>query len=138
MNDDLQFQGNRATRASGPPWLLDLLKTFRHQAIAPRDPRVKKLASLLRQRGIWGRIPRFQKFLLDTWKNGRPKPTRPRKLSKIVQLLRLWRILPPRRVRQPGGAVKLRPLSPPLARRIIPQTRRPATSTATRLNGVDG
>ena len=138
MNDDLQFQGNRATRGSRPLWLLDLLKTLRHQAVAPRDPRVKKLVSLLRQRGIWGRIPRFQKFLIDIWKNGRPKPARPRKLSKIVQLLRFWKILPPRRVAQPGGVVKLRPLSPQMARRGLPQTRRPATSTATRLNGVDG
>lgn len=138
MNEDLNFQGNKTGQRSIPPWLLDLLKNFRHQAIPPRDPRIKRLATLLRQRGIWGRIPRFQKFLSNTWKNGRPKPARPRKLSKIVRLLRFWKILPPRRVVQPGGVVKLRPLSPQMLRRGVPQTRRPATSTATRLKGIDG
>ena len=130
MNDDLNFQGNKAVRGSGRSWLVDLLKTLRHQAIAPRDPRVKRLVSLLRQRGIWGRIPRFQKFLIDTWKNGRPKPARPRKLSKIIQVLRFWKVLPARRRLQPGGVVKLRPLSP--------QPRRGAVSSAARLSGAEG
>jgi hypothetical protein len=138
MNTNSNFHGNKSVRGSVPLWLIGLLKTLRHQAVPPKDPRIKKLVNLLRQRGIWGRIPRFQRFLTDTWRNGRPKPSRPRKLSKIVRLLRFWKILPPRRVLQPGGAVKLRPLSSRVARGTAPQIRRPAASTATRLKGLDG
>lgn len=140
MNDDLNFQGNKTARGSTPLWLLDLLKALRNQAVPARDPRIKRLVDLLRQRGVWGRIPRLQKFLINTWKNGRPKQARPRKLSKIVQLLRFWKILPARRIPQSGGVVKLRPLSPQMARRVVSQTRRAAISRATRLNGngVDG
>ena len=132
MNDDVNFQGNKAMSDSKLPWLVDLLKALRNQAITPKDPRVKRLASMLRQRGIWGRIPRLQKYLVDTWKNGRPKPSRPRKLSKLVKVLRFWKILPPRRSPRPGGAPKTRPLSS--------QRRRGAVSPGASLrgNGMNG
>jgi hypothetical protein len=134
MNDELNFQGNKAVRGSRPLWLIDLLKTLRHQALPPKDPNIKRLVSLLRRRGIWGRIPRFQKFLIDTWKNGRPKPSRPRNVSKIVRLLRFWKILPPRRALGPGGV--RRPLSLQKARQGALQTRRAVAPSATRLKGV--
>lgn len=90
-----------------PPWLLSLIQTIRQGGLPPRDPRVKSLWTLLRQRQLLDRSPRLTQFLKFIWQRGLSTQARPRRAKRIERLMQHWGILPasttttPRTVSQP-------------------------------------
>ena len=58
-------------------WLVTLARAVRGGPLPQRDPRVKQLYELLRQRKLWERSPRMRRVLRFAWRNGlanRPRP----------------------------------------------------------------
>ncbi len=136
MAEDMELQGVDGIGAV-PAWLKGLIRAFRGEAIPPKDPRVKALWNLLRQRQLLN--PWMRAFLKRVWEQGLQARPRPRTTSQVLVLLRGWGILPRRRrrrqrrlppgvaVTRPFAPVALRPLRPPVAVRPL----RPLRPTAT-------
>ncbi len=56
LSEDMELQGIGAASAV-PDWLKGLIRSVRHEAIQPKDPRVKSLWDLLRQRQLLRQKP---------------------------------------------------------------------------------
>ena len=97
MAEDIELQGVDGIGAV-PDWLRGLIRAFRGEAIPPKDPRVKALWNLLRQRQLLS--PWMRTFLKRVWDSGLPRRRR-------------------RRLR-PGVAVTPRPFAPGALRPVRP------------------
>jgi hypothetical protein len=115
LSEDIELQGIGAA-VGVPDWLKGLLRAVRSEAIKPKDPRVKSLWDLLRQRELLSKNLWLKEVLRRIWDKGLlvPRP-RPRTTTRIVQSLRLLSILPP----LGGGAAAHRPLTPAQAVRPV-------------------
>ena len=122
LADDMELQGIDAARAV-PHWLRGLIRAVRREAIQPKDPRVKTLWNLLRQRQLLRRSPWLKAALLRIWQ-GLPERARPNTARKLVLRLRRWGILPARltTVAAQGPAVlrdhRIRAVRPIALRRV--------------------
>ncbi len=105
-----------------PDWLRQLLKSIRHEAVKPQDPRIKSLWELLRQRQVLGRSRWLKAVLRRIWRQGLAARARPRLANRVVSRLRYWRILP-----QKTNALKT-PLTPAGMRPVSPVGLRPVAS----------
>jgi len=93
MADDMD---RRIGAYTGPPdSLRGLVRAIRREAIQAKDPRIKSLWDLLRQRGLLARSPWLKGLLLRCWQ-GLPARERPRTTRRLVARLRAIGILPPR------------------------------------------
>jgi hypothetical protein len=104
MADDMELQGISGIGAV-PVWLRGLIRAVRSEAIQPKDPRVKSLWDLLRQRQWLHRDLWLKAVLHRAWNRGLPARRRPRTASRIKQTLRRWGVLPPKA----AGAATHRP-----------------------------
>jgi hypothetical protein len=121
MSEEMELQG---TVGAAPGWLGGLIRAVRGEAMPPKDPRVKSLWGLLRQRGLLARSPWLRQMLRRIWSGGLAARPRPRITRRLVRLLRRWGILPGRtawqtapqpvpgsmRYLQPVGIRRARPL----------------------------
>ena len=133
MSEETELQGISAS-APLPDWLRGLIRAVRREAMQPKDPRVKTLWDLLRQRGLLAQSTWLRAVLRRIWDRGLQARPRPRTTQRMVQLLRGWGILPPRVMRQvPSSSmsvsiqpqVTLRPITPWIVRPVRPP--RPVT-----------
>lgn len=112
MAEDMELQGLGGSGAV-PDWLRALIRTLRTEAIQPKDPRVKSLWDLLRQRHLLHRSPWLKAVLQRIWNRGLSARPRPRTTSRIKHRLRSWGILPPTSVsataHSPTGIRSVRP-----------------------------
>ena len=125
MADDMELRGIGAATMA-PDWLRGLIRAVRREAISPKDPRVKSLWDLLRQRQVLSSSPWVKSLLLRCWQ-GLPARERPRSTRRLVAQLRSLGILPPRATAavaqgpmlapinihnvRPGWPVRLRPVA---------------------------
>lgn len=98
LSDAMELQGMDAAVAV-PDWLKGLIRAVRSEAIKPKDPRVKSLWDLLRQRQLLRRSPWLKTVLRRIWSGGLSARPHPRTAGRIVRRLRLWGILPPKSVK---------------------------------------
>jgi len=122
LSDDMELQGIGA--AAVPDWLKGLIRSVRYEAIKPKDPRVKSLWDLLRQRQLLGKSPWLKVVLRRMWDQGLSARPHPRTAHRIVRRLRLWGILPPKSVHKGGRYV------PQSASAFRPATMRPLAPAA--------
>jgi len=94
MAEDMELQGMGGIGAV-PDWLRGLLRTVRLEAVQPKDPRVKSLWDLLRQRQLLNRSPWLKAVLRRIWNRGLSARPHPRTARRIKLRLRRWGILPP-------------------------------------------
>ena len=94
MAEDMELQGIGGVGAV-PDWLRGLIRAVRTEAVQPKDPRVKSLWDLLRQRQLLRRSPWLKAVLRRIWNRGLSARPRPRTARRIKRRLRLWGILPP-------------------------------------------
>jgi len=94
MAEDIELQGLSDIGAV-PDWLRGLLRAVRHEALQPKDTRVKSLWDLLRQRQLLQRSPWLRAVLRRVWDRGLSARPHPRTARRIKIRLRHWRILPP-------------------------------------------
>jgi Transglutaminase-like superfamily len=83
-----------AAMTSLPSWLPSLIQTVQQGGLKPKDPRVKSLWILLKQRQLLHRSRWLNKTLGFIWKQGlsaRPRPNRARRIERLMQK---WGILP--------------------------------------------
>jgi hypothetical protein len=99
LSDDIELQG-AAAAAAVPDWLKSLIRSVRHEAIKPKDPRVKSLCDLLKQRQLLGKSPWLKAVLQRIWDRGLSARPHLRTARRIVNRLRLWGILPPKSMRR--------------------------------------
>jgi transglutaminase superfamily protein len=97
MAEDMELQGLGGGGAV-PDWLRALIRTLRNEAIQPKDPRVKSLWDLLRQRQLLHRSPWLKAVLQRIWNRGLSARPHPRTAGRIKHRLRRWGILPPKSV----------------------------------------
>ncbi len=97
LADDIELQGIDAV-AVAPVWLKGLIRAVSREAIQPKDPRVRSLWNLLRQRQLLRRSPWMRGALLRIWQ-GLPARRRPNTTRNLVWRLRRWGILPSRNLR---------------------------------------
>lgn len=95
-------------------WLRDLMRGIARQGIQARDPNVKQLWDLLRQRGLLGADMWLKERLRQFWTNGLPARERPRTAQRVRAILRAHGIL---RGRQRGGFIAPTVLNMPLLQR---------------------
>ena len=95
LSDDMELQGI-GTAVAVPDWLRGLIRSVRHEAIKPKDPRIKSLWNLLKQRQLLGKSPWLKAVLLRMWNQGLSARPHPRTAHRIVRRLRLWGIWPPK------------------------------------------
>lgn len=98
--------------ASPPPdWLRGLLRGIHREGVAARDPRVKRLWDLLRQRQLLGRSQWARRVLRYAWSKGYTARPRPKTTRRLVRRLRAWGVLPPKVVATATGrTIALRPV----------------------------
>ena len=99
-DDELRGIGAAAPVPEGPR---DLIRAVRSEAIKPKDPRVKSLWDLLKQRQLLGRSPWLKAVLRQIWDKGLMARPRPITTRRMVESLRLWGVLPPARGGQADG-----------------------------------
>ena len=123
--------GTQAQGMPGPPgpprrpgWLRQLLHGIGAAGVQPRDPRVKQLWDLLRQRGLLARSPWLKARLRYIWGTGLVVRPRPRTVSRMRALLLQWGVLRPRIGMGPGAV--LSPVTPgPIVQTTVVQPQRP-------------
>jgi hypothetical protein len=93
MAEDMELRGIGDIGAV-PDWLRGLIRTVRLEAVQPKDPRVKSLWNLLRQRQLLQRSPWLKAVLRRIWNRGLSARPHPRTASRIKRRLRRWGILP--------------------------------------------
>lgn len=93
MMQQPELQGFAAITHS-PNWLPSLIQNVRQGGLKPKDPRVKSLWILLRQRQLLHRNPRLAKLLKFMWQKGLSNQPRPRQAKRIEQFMQQWRLLP--------------------------------------------
>lgn len=76
-------------------WLRDLMRGIAREGIRARDPNVKRLWDLLRQRGLLGADLWLKERLRQFWAKGLPARERPKTVQRIREILR--------RLRRRGG-----------------------------------
>jgi hypothetical protein len=101
MYPTMDFQGAESA-APTADWLPGLLGALRSEAMPARDPRVKQLYELLRQRGLWEHSQRMQRVLRRIWQRGLQARPRPRLATWMRRTLRRWGLLP----RQAGAGAQ--------------------------------
>ena len=94
MAEDMELQGIGGVGAV-PDWLRGLIRAVRTEAVQPKDPRVKSLWDLLRQRQLLRRSPWLKAVLRRIWDRGLSARPHPRTAHRIKRRLRLWGIMPP-------------------------------------------
>lgn len=128
MADDLDLQGIGAAMAV-PDWLKGLIRSVRYEAIRPKDPRVKSLWDLLRQRQLLRRSPWLKAVLYRIWNRGLSARPHPRTARRIVRRLRLWGILPPKPAgAAPAGTAAMPPSAPAATPAATPVVLQPVAS----------
>ncbi len=95
MAENMELQDIGAAVAV-PPWLRSLILAVRSEAIKPKDPRVKSLWGLLKQRQCLGRSPWLKAVLQRIWSRGLSARPHPRTARRMVRRLRLCGIWPPK------------------------------------------
>jgi hypothetical protein len=83
-----------AAMTTPPNWLPSLIQNVRQGSLRPKDPRVRFLWNLLKQRQLLHRSQWLPKALGFMWKRGlsaRPRPNRARRIERLMQQ---WKILP--------------------------------------------
>jgi hypothetical protein len=130
LAEDMELQGMAAAVAP-PDWLRGLIRALHHEAMQPKDARVKSLWDLLRQRQLLGRSPWVRAMLHRIWDRGLVARPRPRLTHRLVRRLRRWGILPPAR---PAAQhpVPIRTLQPVAAQPIRPVAVQPIKPVAIR------
>jgi len=104
------FEGYLGANPS-PDWLRGLLRGIRREGVAARDPRVKRLWDLLRQRQLLGRSRWARRVLRYAWSKGYTARPRPKTTRRLLTRLRAWGVLPPKVVvGAPGRTISLRPV----------------------------
>lgn len=140
LSQDMELQG-AVTAAAVPDWLRGLIRAVRREGLQPRDPRVKSLWDLLRQRQLLGRSPWLRAALRRIWTRGLQARPRPRTTRRMVRRLRRWGILPSRVVSptaprpiptRPLAPVTVRPVRPVAVRPVRPVTVQPVARAAAR------
>jgi hypothetical protein len=127
MYPNMDFQGTESA-APAADWLPGLVRAMGSEAMPARDPRVKQLYELLRQRQLWGRSQRMQRVLRRIWQRGLKAGQRPRLAAWLRMILARWGLLPGqagrgpqpgarRATRRPFRRVGLRPVQ---VRRVQP------------------
>jgi Transglutaminase-like superfamily len=117
MMQQPELQG-LAAMVTLPNWLPSLIQNVRQGGLKPKDPRVKALWNLLKQRQLLQRSQWLRKALGFMWKQGlsaRPRPNRARRIERLMQK---WRILPG----MPASTAR-RSIKPMAARPISAQSR---------------
>jgi hypothetical protein len=121
MLGDMELQGTESV-AMAADWLPSLARAVSGAAVPPRDPRVKRLYELLRQRQLWGRSRRMRRVLRFAWQRGLAARPRPRLGQWFTWRLARWGLLPgqpmpagaqpsaPWGIRRPFRRVGLRPV----------------------------
>jgi hypothetical protein len=99
-----------------PPAVREFIRSLRGQAIPARDPRVKELWRLLKQRQALSTRPKLQALLRRIWQ-GLPARPRPNTTRQLINALRRIGILPPRR--PPGTAPMTPSVMAPVAQTTI-------------------
>jgi hypothetical protein len=103
MQGTMDLEGTE-TVAVAADWLPSLARAIGGGAMPPRDPRVRQLYELLRQRQLWGRSPRMRRVLRFAWQRGLAARPRPRLGQWFPRRLARWGLLPG----QPGpGATQI-------------------------------
>lgn len=114
---DSEFLGSSA---AVPVWLPGVLRSVRGGAIGARDPRIRLLWTLLKQRQVLRRSPWLMTALRRIWNGGLPARPHPRTAARIVRTLRMWAVLPPRSTpSRPVAASPPRPIDPRVVMRAI-------------------
>jgi len=93
MFGDMELQGTDSVTMSAD-WLPGLAQNISGGALTQRDPRVRQLYDLLRQRQLWVRSPRMRRVLRFAWRNGLANRQRPRTGAWFMWRLRRWGLLP--------------------------------------------
>jgi hypothetical protein len=92
-----------------PSWLPGLIQSMRQGGIKPKDPRMKSLLDLLRQRQLLNQKPRLARklnFILNRGLSARPYPRTARWLERSLQR---WGILPTSPASSPMPSGQTRP-----------------------------
>jgi hypothetical protein len=112
LSEEMELQGIGAAPPV-PDWLKGLIRSVRHEAIQPKDPRVKSLWGLLRQRQLLHQNPWLSAVLRRIWKQGLSAKPHPRTAQRMVQSLRRWGILPPKPIgaAAPAAMQAMRPVT---------------------------
>ena len=102
---------------------------MRNEAIKPKDPRVKSLWDLLRQRQLLRRSPWLKAVLRRIWIRGCPLDLiRARRIGSCSRLRR-WGMLPPKSVRAPAHRpTDHAPFSPSRMQAMRPVALKPVAS----------
>lgn len=128
MAEDMELQGFGAAVAV-PDWLRSLIRTVRSEAIKPKDPRVKSLWDLLKQRQCLGRSPWLKAVLQRIWSRGLSARSHPRTARRMVRRLRLCGIWPPKSVKAPAPRpAAMRPVAPAAMQTMRPVALTPVAS----------
>jgi hypothetical protein len=116
MAPDRQADGSALGKV--PAGMRGLVRAVRREGLQPRDPRVKFLWDLLRQRQLLSRSRWLRSLLLLMWQRGLPPRQRPVTARRLVQLLTRWGIAQPRAGAAVGPPWVVRPgVRLPLRRR---------------------
>ncbi|MEO8137429.1 MAG: transglutaminase-like domain-containing protein [Betaproteobacteria bacterium] len=124
--DDSELHGLDAALAA-PDWLRALIRSVRGEAVQPKDPRVKSLWDLMRQRQVLSRSPWVKALLQRVWTRGLTARPRPQTTRRLVHRLRGLGVLPPRpagaQAAPPGVVHTIQPMQP-VALRPVGMVRR--------------
>jgi len=82
------------TPAPLPNWLPGLIQSMRQGGIQPKDPRMKSLLDLLRQRQLLNQKPRLARKLKFIWERGLSARPYPKTAKRLERSLQRWGILP--------------------------------------------
>lgn len=93
MHQHPEFQGFVPMAVSSNS-LTSLIETVRQGGLKPRDPRVKSLWNLLRQRQLLHRSRWLAQLLKFMWQQGLSAQPRPGRAQRIERLLQTWGLLP--------------------------------------------
>lgn len=91
-----------AAPSGAPPAVRELIRSLRSQAIPARDPRVKELWGLLKQRQALNTRPKLRALLRRIWQGLPVARARPNTVRRLVGVLRRIGILAPRVARVAG------------------------------------
>lgn len=124
LAENMALQGLDAAPPA-PEWLRSLLRSIRHEAIRPKDARVRQLWNLLRQRQVLNRSQWARELLRRIWDRGLAARPRPITTRRLILRLRRWGILPPRPTGMRVGPARptpagLRPIQRVTTQRLQP------------------
>lgn len=85
--------GISTAQAERGDWLFGLVVDISHRSIQPGDPRVQRLIAILKQRGIYSRSQRLQRFLEHILSQGLKARKRARVARRLLRILTNYGIL---------------------------------------------